>query len=132
MPRSITFRRQGAHVDFSGIVTGDDFLGLNDFILRPDGHEKPRYALLDFTGAERIDLSADDIKAIAAEDERDKERIGDMLIPIVAPQTIVYGLARMWEGLLDTAAFDSRVVRTRAEAIAWLAGRGIVVSDGAS
>jgi hypothetical protein len=129
LPRSITFRRQGAHVDFSGIVTVDDFLGVNDFILGQDDAERPRYVLIDFTGAERIDLSPDDIKAIAAEDERDKERIGDILIPIVAPQTIVYGLARMWEGLVDTAEFDSRVVRTRAEAIAWLAGRGIVVRD---
>jgi hypothetical protein len=130
VPRSITFRREGAHVDFSGIVTVDDFLGVNDFILgQEDPAGKPRYALFDFSAAERIDLSADDIKAIAAEDERDQERIGDMLIPIVAPQAIIYGLARMWEGLVDAAEFDSRVVRTRAEAILWLAGRGIVVRD---
>jgi len=129
MPRSITFRREGAHVDFSGIVRADDFLGINDFILGHDDPERPRYALLDFTAAERIDLSADDIKAVAEEDERDKERIGDLAIAVVAPQTLVYGLARMWESLVDAAEFDSQVVRTRAEAIAWLAERGIVVPD---
>jgi hypothetical protein len=44
---------------------------------------------------------------------------------IVAPQTLTYGLARMWEGLVDPLSLESMVVRTRPEAEAWLAARAM-------
>ena len=127
MPRTITFRREGAHFDFSGIVTGEDLFGVNDEFLGHDYPGRPRYALMDFTGAARVDLSAEDLKKVAAEDERDAERIAGVAIVIVAPQTLTYGLARMWEGLVDPVSLDSQVVRSRAEAVRWLAARGIDV-----
>jgi hypothetical protein len=135
MPRTITFRLEGAHFDFSGVVTGDDLFGVNEVFLGHDYPGTPRYALMDFTGAARVDLSAEDLKKVAAEDERDADRLAGVAIVIVAPQTLTYGLARVWEGLTDPASLDSQVVRTRAEAVRctraeavrWLTARGIDV-----
>jgi len=127
MPRTIEFRRQGAHLDFTGIVTGEDLFGVNDVILGYDYPGPPRYALFDFSRAERVDVSTADLQRVAEEDRRDAERIAGVAIVIVAPQTLTYGLARMWEGLVDPTPLLSQVVRTRGEAITWLAGQGIEV-----
>ncbi len=125
MPRTITYRPEGAHVDYSGIVTGVDLFGVNDEVFGHDYPGGPRYALLDFTAAERVDVTTGDLQRVAEEDRRDAGRIAGVAVVIVAPQTLVFGLARMWEGLVDAEAFDSGVVRTRAEAAKWLAERGI-------
>jgi hypothetical protein len=128
MPRTIEYRAEGAHVDFTGIVTGVDLFSVNDDVfghVYPGG--RPRYALLDFSGAERIDVSAMDVHEVAEQDQREAERIAGVAVVIVAPQTLTFGLARMWEGLVDPMDLDSGVVRSRPEAIRWLAERGIEV-----
>ena len=127
MPRAIVFRREGAHLHFTGVVTGPDLFGINDIVLGHDYPGMPRYALCDFSDAERVDVSVDDLRRIAEEDHRDAERIAGVAVVIVAPQTLTYGLARMWEGMTDSDSLLSVVVRTRREAVAWLAGRGIAV-----
>jgi hypothetical protein len=124
MPRTIDYRKEGAVVEYTGIVTLDDFLGLNAEVLAHDyATGKPRYALLDFSRSDRVDLSSSDLQRIAEEDERDAELIAGTAVLIVAPQTLTYGLARMWEGLVDPLSLESMVVRTRPEAEAWLAAR---------
>ena len=127
MPRTIEFRREGAHLDFTGIVTGEDLFGVNDVVLDHDYPGPPRYALFDFSRAERVDVSTADLQRVAEEDQRDAEHIAGVAIVIVAPQTLTYGLARMWEGLVDPTPLLSQVVRTRGEAITWLSGHGIEV-----
>ena len=127
MPKTIVFRREGAHLHFTGVVTGPDLFGVNEVVLGHDYPGPPRYAVFDFTDAARVDVSVDDLKRIAEEDHRDAERIAGVALVIVAPQTLTYGLARMWEGLTDSDSLLSVVVRTRPEAVAWLAARGITL-----
>ena len=129
MPRTIDYRKEGAVVEYGGVVTLADFLGLNAEIYAhafatADG--KPRYGLLDFSRADRVDLSSTDLAQIAEEDARDAELLAGTAVLIVAPQTLTYGLARMWEGLVDPLSLESMVVRTRSEADAWLAARGML------
>lgn len=126
MPRTIHVRREGAVVEYAGVVTLADFLGLNaEVFSHAYAGGKPRFALLDFSRAERVDLSSADLERIAEEDRRDAPMIADTAVLIVAPQTLTYGLARMWEGLVDPLSLESMVVRTRPEAEAWLAARGM-------
>ena len=127
MPRTIEYRPTGAHINFHGIVTGVDLFDVNDEVFAHDYPGKPQYALLDFTGAERIDISGADVQRVAEQDQEDAERIAGVAVVIVAPQTLTFGLARMWEGLVDPVDLDSGVVRSRPEAVRWLAARGIKI-----
>ncbi len=125
MARRVAHHAEGVHLDFHGIVTGEDLFDVNDRVLERGDAARPRYAMLDFSHAERVDVTPDDLRRVAEQDQKDAERVAGIAVVIVAPQTRTFGLARMWEGLVDEAAFDSGVVRTRAEARRWLREREI-------
>jgi hypothetical protein len=125
MPRTVEYRAEGAHLLFHGIVTGEDLFDVNERVLEHDYPGRPRYALLDFSDAQRIDVTPQDLQRVAEQDQRDAERVAGIAVLIIAPQTLTFGLARMWEGMVDEIELDSGVVRSRAEAARWLAARGI-------
>jgi len=67
---------------------------------------------------ERVDVES--IQALAGAVEGAMSPIPEGLVAIVAPSDLLFGLARMWETLAAQPGLNSRVVRARPEAIAWL------------
>ena len=74
----------------------------------------------DFTGAERFDhISSDEIRRLAGRNPWPKAS----LRAIVAPSDVGFGLCRMYEMLCGTAGANVCVVRSQADAVAWLTQR---------
>jgi hypothetical protein len=67
---------------------------------------------------EKVDTAS--LRTLAGRVGKNLELIPEGLVAIVAPNDILYGLSRMWETLADRSALTTRVMRTRAEAVAWL------------
>jgi hypothetical protein len=80
-----------------------------------------KYALIDETAVESLDLSVSDVYDIF----RQHKRLAALtphrpIIAIDAPSHTGYGLARMWESLAGQLQWNVRVFTSRPEAARWL------------
>ncbi|MBN2426274.1 MAG: hypothetical protein JXR46_11385 [Calditrichaceae bacterium] len=82
--------------------------------------------LSDLTEGDASEITAEGIKHIAryARSIHEKHNIHFVKIALVAPETLNYGLSRMYAGLTSGSAENVRVFKSKFEADAWL--RGII------
>jgi hypothetical protein len=113
-----------------GVVTDKDLFNHADRIrmLFEQGILDSTWAeVCDFTAAERFDhISSDEIRRLAARNPWPKAS----LRAIVAPSDVGFGLCRMYEMLCGTAGANVWVVRTKADAVAWLTQRRDSIQQG--
>jgi hypothetical protein len=106
-----------------GVVTDKDLFNHADRIrtLFEQGILSSTWAeVCDFTAAERFDhISSDEIRRLTGRNPWPKAS----LRAIVAPSDVGFGLSRMYEMLCGTAGENVCVVRSKADAVAWLTQR---------
>jgi len=107
--------RQLVHVTFSGDVTDDEVLGLQRALHQTPEAEPWWQALVDFSAADRMHLTAGAIRELGARSRFTAES----RIAIVAPRDALYGVARMVE-LMHPGPCGIMVFRDRESAVAWL------------
>lgn len=86
----------------------------------------PRFdaALIDWSDAAPFKVSSTAVRQAAAIAPRTaKKSSGSLRIAIVAPQDLVFGLARMEEALASGSSWEIQVFRERSSAVAWLEAR---------
>jgi hypothetical protein len=110
-------------VVFSGTVTDNDLAAANDSIARCL-LDPSMDLLVDTTGVDAIAARLDVLRAIASRRTQDARRAGVNMprIAVVAPKAAVFGVARMYEAIRESAsgAAGYFVCRTIAEARQWL------------
>jgi len=101
-----------------GVLTGQDLLDATAQ-LREEAERNPeiRYAVMDLSEIPEEKVETRSIRALAAERLK---LTHELYVVVVAPSEVLFGISRMWEMMADRRGLDSRVVRTRAEAITWL------------
>ena len=119
------YRNTGAEIFYSGTVTGAEiYRAKNEFFAHPFENEA-RYVICDFTEAGTFDVSPEDVDLIVAQDKRAMDTHPNLMEAVVAPRPVVFGLARMWQSKVDLVRPHTVVVKTRAEALAWLRSAGL-------
>lgn len=119
------YRNAGAEIFYSGTITGAEiYRAKNEFFAHPFG-KSARYVICDFTGAGTFDVTPEDVDLIVAQDKRAIETHPALMEAVVAPRPVVFGLARMWQSQVDGVRPYTAVVRSRAEAVAWLQSAGL-------
>ena len=111
----------GVVLTASGNVKSRDFQGANAEIYVPERLAGLRFQLVDLTRAEGFEITAAQIRAMAAEDRRAADANPRMLIAVVGKDDLVYELSRMWQAYVGDAALRINVVRRREEAERWIA-----------
>jgi len=109
----------------TGIVTFDEIIaGARDLHLDEARARKLTHALVDFTGVTELRVSTDEARRIAEASKTTARLAPGGVVAVVAPKDHVFGMARMWETLVDEeAGWLTRVFRERAEAEAWIRAR---------
>ena len=74
----------------------------------------------DLRGVESLDLTGEDIRAIAEADIRSAANDRDIIVAIVGESDVVYGLARMYQAFVDEASWKVEVFRDMEAAKAWI------------
>ena len=122
MPVKLNYEYEGAGAVIigSGTVTGDELRRCNDQMYAPDRIHKLCYQLCDFREITNFEVSSDDVRNIANQDNVAATQNPDITIAIVANRSVIYGMARMWQAFLDEVSFNNHVFRTMEEARAWL------------
>ncbi len=90
-------------------------------VANPAGVEACLFALVDHTPAEHTDYTIADVRALARWDHAlsNHTRKG-IAVAVVAPKDLQYGLARMWEALVEVTGWETMVFRSRSCAEAWI------------
>jgi hypothetical protein len=127
MPYEMRFTGSGADVRFSGTTTGADIVEAKAEALAHHYDGGLAFLLFDLAGADHLDIPTADVRRVAREDREYAETHPPFAIAVVAPHDMEYGLSRMWQAFVDDTSIVSKVARTRDEALAWLAGRGVAL-----
>jgi hypothetical protein len=91
-----------------------------------------RFGLVDLTDVTELRITSEHVRAIAAESHITARLAPHVSVAIVAPRDSIYGMARMWEILVEGTGWDIRIVRLREEALEWLRPVRLGGSDASS
>ena len=101
-----------------GLVSGQDLLDATARLREEvKGNPRIRYAVMDFSAIPEENIATESLRVLATQRI---ESVSGIIVVVVAPSEVLFGLSRMWEMLAEREGLISRVVRTRAEAITWL------------
>ena len=101
-----------------GLVSGQDLLDATARLREEvEGNPRIRYAVMDFSAIPEETIATESFRVLAIQRI---ESVSGIIVVVVAPSEVLFGLSRMWEMLAERERLISRVVRTRAEAITWL------------
>lgn len=124
MPIQIEVRHDAMGVIYhcSGDLTIDDFIAANaTFLLTPNEILKWRYTLIDLTAAESMDISYSDVSGVVSQNKTIAAKaVPGVLLAVASPRDYSYGLARMWEALVEHVGWETMTFRSVAEAESWI------------
>jgi len=100
---------------------GEELISANrEMLSRGNVTDPYRYALFDANGMTSVDVTAKDIQTIADQDISASRGMPRFVFAVYASSDIAFGLARMWELLIERSGWVTRVFRHRSDAVAWL------------
>jgi hypothetical protein len=105
---------------WSGAVTARDVIAANADSFAREDWTKVEYVIADFTGATTVQATADEIRQISFAEVRHAMSFPHLVIAVVAPTDIIFGLARMWQVFAGATGWTLRVCRSRDEAEGWV------------
>jgi hypothetical protein len=109
----------------NGRVTDHDLLGMYQRLRADEGFDAGFHELCDFTGTAAVDITQRALRRLALE----TPFAHSSRHAIVAPEAVVYGLARMYQAYTEAAGQDRvRVFTDRESACEWL-GVGPAAAD---
>lgn len=96
---------RGAVLRFSGAVTGSEIIAAAEAMYRADTASRLRYQVADLTGASSLEISEDQLRAIAFLDKKAAQKNPDQIIALVGADEIFAGsdkryaiYAEVWAG----------------------------------
>ena len=127
MPIEIEGRQNGLGVIYkcSGVVTIDDFFqaGLG-FLAQPEEIKKWRYCIIDLTPVGAMNINAEDIRAVVEQNKRIAALAPPgAILAVASPKDLGFGLARVWEVLVEEIGWETMTFRSRTEADRWIQQR---------
>jgi len=122
MAYSISYQTDGGVVTtYSGIVTDDDmFSCAKERTSSSDNLKKYKYFLSDFTDVEKFNVSSSAIKTIAHLTVQASKVNKNLIIVVIVPTDLEYGMSRMWAAYSDESNLKLHMTRTKEEALEYL------------
>ena len=120
MPYSIRWEPRGVIFTLHGVVSDDDLRSSTLASYRDERFADIEYQLVDFSRAERIAVSADGVRAVAALDRDAPVRAPQPRVAVVSGEMVVRGLTRLYELHAAGERWLVRSFPSEAEARAWL------------
>ena len=107
----------------TGVLSQEEVLqAARDLVDHPDFGDGYS-VLVDLTSVEEVPISGADIRARVDLDRSLFDRIDKTRFAIVAQREYVFGLARMYQAMMEDSSFDIRTFREIDQARSWL-GQG--------
>ena len=123
MPFSIEWTEDGQSLTWSGsgVVTAREILRAKERCLaQPERVRAVLRTTIILADITELEVTAIDLRRIASLDLQLSALNPHAAVAIVAPQDLMFGVARMWENYVEGAGWRTGVFRTFPEAEAWL------------
>lgn len=123
MPFTMDFTSDGKGLlrEGSGVLTGQEIIdSALQLLADEDRLCGLAYGRVDFTEVTSIQVTPEDVHRIADINKRMAKLNPQRVVVVIAPGDAVFGMVRMWETLAESTGWKTTVVRTAAEADAWL------------
>jgi len=125
MPISIHYdpEQNVLYTDATGEISLGDIMSYYSEIERIDF--KPQYSVLADYSEASIELNYDDLNKMASKRSSISHGSGLVKIAVFAKSDVVFGVARMYEAMIDKESYEVNAFRDREEAMQWLGIRDI-------
>ena len=104
-----------------GVVTGEEILDAHDQLLQ---HLKNglqiHYVIADYSDVSSLDMSSDLVRLLADKDHLISQHESSICAAIIATNTSVYGMIRMWQTYAEKTGWMINVFNNRTDAEIWL------------
>jgi hypothetical protein len=129
MPWSTCYGNDGVDCRFTGATHGAEVIAANEEVFNHRYAGGLRYAIVDFSQAESLNLPTADLLSLAEIDRQYLLRNPPFALAIIAPQGVAFGAARTFERFMEGSPLKSTVVQTRQQALGWLRNLEVPVRD---
>jgi hypothetical protein len=110
----------GIEIIASGIVTGEEIIEAHKEIYNEENINKQKYQIVDRTHCTEYQVFANEIEEIS-EIDNDAEKINpNIIIALVSPTTLQFGMTRMWQAYLNEDHFVTKIFQDRKSADEWI------------
>ena len=105
----------------SGVVTADEIItSAHETRSNPGRARKLTHALVDFSTITELRISNHEMHSVVHATTAVAKLTPGAVVALVAPASHAFGIARMWETLMDEAGWITGVFRERPEAETWM------------
>lgn len=121
MPIDFTDAGYGAVFRCRGAVTGEEILERNATLLSTEGPERWLFGVIDYADAASVAGTPAQVKAMAHQ-YRELAARGKpgVVVAIVVSPDLEKGIDAMWRTFAEETGWQTRIFRTREEAIPWV------------
>ena len=112
--------RRLVHARCTGVVTLDEILQYEIDAVADPGFDPTFSEMLDLREADKLDLSGRSVRELVSYERSHEQYTGARRVAFVAPQSLSYALARMYEMMDEESPMETQVFREYEEATAWL------------
>ncbi len=106
-----------------GSITGDDILGLLKSLFSDKAFREYKYWVTDFSDVTDFSMSPDEIQKVVDLDKKAEKVNSDIIIVVIAPKDLYFGLSRMWDSMSHEICWEKMVLRTKVDAYDFLKKR---------
>jgi len=110
----------GIELTILGDATLEKILKAAEEVYSEEYITKQKYQIIDFTKCTSFQLSSDDMRTIVEVDLETSKSNPDIIIAIIAPQDIAFGMSRVYEAYADETGFRINVFRNKEESQLWI------------
>lgn len=117
---------KGLHKVGRGVVTSAEILASSlqrSIDVARSGQNPVKYALLDFSATTEFQVSRETVMQVLEIDRRIARYSDGCFVAAVAPDELIFGMARTWSSFTKDIGWESQVFRDRETAKEWLRTR---------
>jgi hypothetical protein len=110
----------GIEIIACGIVTGEEIVKAHKEIYSAENLKKQKYQIIDRTHCTEYRVFTEDIDRISEIDNKASEVNPNIIIAVVSPTSLQYGMTRMWQAYLNEDHFVTKIFQDRKSADEWI------------
>ena len=112
--------RKGIEIVASGTVTGSEIVAEHEEIYNAENIIRQRYQIIDRTNCTKYVVSDAEVQKIAEIDKQASKTNPNIIIAIVAPTDLQFGISRAWQAYVAESKFSTKIFRERESAEKWV------------
>ena len=110
----------GIEIIASGVVTGEEIIKSLKETYSEENLRKQKYQIVDRTLCTEYQVSSEEIERISEIDNRASEVNPYIIIAVVSPTSLQYGMTRMWQAYIKDERFLTKIFLDRKSADEWI------------